>query len=126
MTTANKAKWNNDAEMSLMGFTIPVENEEHCKHLIDYVLKVLESSANAEEVFKEAHKYNSENTPISHFAISGTQFGTLMTFVRDEEMTDITTDDGVLAYVYNLDCPDCSELGYVFFKNRNGKLVRYA
>lgn len=41
-------------------------------------------------------------------------------------MTDITSEDGVIAYVYNCNYPDCSELGYVFFEEQNGKLRRVA
>lgn len=119
-------KWNAEAEMCLMGSTIPVEGEEHCKYLIAYVLKVLGKDASADEVFAEAHKFNSENTPISHLAVNDTAFGTMLTFVRDDEMDKLDSENGVLAYVYNVDCPFCSELGYVFFKYKNGRYVRCA
>ena len=89
-------------------------------------------------MFSSIHKYNSEGTPVSHFTTSRTDFGRMMTFdivsyfrntykvtlVRDEEMTELTSTDGVLAYVYNIDAVDCSELGYVFFDKQGGKVRR--
>ena len=123
-------KWSTDAEMSLMGFTIKVESDEHLKHMVKHVLNVIRAEESSDEyvedIISSAYKFNSNNTKVSHFAVSGTDFGTLLTFVRDEEMTSLTSRDGVLAYVYNLDCTWCSELGYVFFGNENGRVVRLA
>lgn len=130
--TKQQSKWNADAEMSLMGFTIPVENEEHLKHLIGYVLKVITKdggSAQVEEVFNSCHQYNSDKVPVSHFTVNSTQFGVLMTFVRDcKDMTEdkLISPQGVLSYVYNMDAPYCSELGYTFFQKVNGKIKRVA
>lgn len=125
-----KKKWNTDAEMSMMGFTIKVDSPDHVKHMIGYVLRTLRqeviSKDEVEEIFKSVHKYNSEGTPVSHFTVNSTGFGRLMTFVRDEEMTELTSTDGVLAYVYNIDAVDCSELGYVFFDKQGGKVRRIA
>lgn len=132
-----KMKWNTDAEMSLMGHVITVTSDDHLKHLIGYVLKVLKASypeieATAEEVFQEANKYNSEEVAISHFCVNSTDFGVMFTLVRDDELPDYKLESlinpyGVLAYVYNVACPFCSELGYVFFDKRaNGKISRVA
>lgn len=129
-------KWNTDAEMSLMGHVITVTSDDHLKHLVDYVLTTLKASyryeeTTAEEVLAEANKYNSEQVAISHFCVSSTEFGVLLTFVRDDELPDYKLESlinpyGVLAYVYNIACPFCSELGYVFFDNVKGKIKRVA
>ena len=131
-----ESKWNADAEASLMGFVITITGDDHLLHIVDYVLNVFKNcgsliDTNAKEIFAEVNRYNSEEVAVSHFCISSTDFGVLMTFVRDDELKDyslnsLVTDMGVLAYVYNVDCPECSELGYVFFDNVKGKIKRVA
>lgn len=125
MTKKNLSKWNADAEAMMMGFTVEVESPEHVKYLTGYVLEVLTGDKrDPEEIFNMVHKYNSEGTPVSHMTTSSSGFGRLLTYVRDEEMEDLTSRNGVLAYVYNIDYVDCSELGYTFFENSNGKVRR--
>ncbi|MBR5215331.1 MAG: hypothetical protein IKV80_03805 [Bacteroidales bacterium] len=131
MTTIQN-KWNADAEASMMGFTVHIENEEHLTHLVKYVLNTLkgEYHYDLEEKTKEVvesatRKYNSgKDKSIKWFTTNATQFGTCLTFVRDKGTP--TKRNGVLAWVENLDYPDCSELGYVFFENVNGKVRRIA
>ena len=57
-------------------------------------------------------------------------FGTCLTFVRDKGALTLKSgkmkNSGSLAWVENLEYPDCSELGYVFFENQNGKVRRIA
>lgn len=127
--TENQKKWNAQAELALMGFTIPVDSDEQLKHLIGktlFVLKQTEDDEAVQEIFDGCYKYNSDNAKVTHFTVNSTHFGVMLTFVRDKEMTDITTQDGVLAYVHNLDCPMCSELGYVFFEQSGSKIHRIA
>ncbi len=127
--TKQQNEWNAQAELALMGFAIPVESDEHLKHLIGkvlFVLKQTEDDEAVQEIFDGCYKYNSDNAKVTHFTVNSTHFGVMLTFVRDKEMTDITTRDGVLAYVYNLDYPDCSELGYVFFEQSGSKIRRIA
>ena len=136
--TQQQSKWNADAEASLMGFTIAVESEEHLTHLVKYTLKVLESeySYDLEEKTKEVienatRKYNSnKDKSIKWYTTNNSPFGVCLTFVRDRG--DIVLKNGKprtggsLAWVENLDCPECSELGYVFFERENGKVRRVA
>lgn len=124
--------WCAKAEAILMGMTLPVEEEE-LNNITAYILSVIKGvdfddtvKAEATTVLFNAYKYNSENTPISHISVSTTPFGRMITFVRDEEMQVLETPEGVLAYVYNVDYPDCSELGYVFFEKRAGTYRRIA
>lgn len=132
------SKWNADAEASMMGFTVAIENEEHLSYLVKYVLRVLGSEyaydldEKTKEVVESAtRKYRSgKDKSISWFTCNSTYFGTCLTFVRDKGALTLKSgkpkNSGSLAWVENLDNPDCSELGYVFFENRNGKVVRIA
>lgn len=131
-------KWNADAEASMMGFTVAVESEEHLAHLVKYVLKVLGSEylydldEKTKEVVENAtRKYRSgKDKSISWFTCNSTAFGVCLTFVRDKGALTLKSGkmkaSGSLAWVENLDAPDCSELGYVFFENCHGKVRRIA
>ena len=132
------SKWNVDAEMSMMGFTIKIESEEHLTYLVKYVLNTLKSefSYDVEEKTKEVvenatRKYRSgKDKSISWFTTNSTMFGTCLTFVRDKGALTLKSGkmkaSGSLAWVENLEYPDCSELGYVFFEDTNGKIRRIA
>ena len=132
------SKWNTDAEMSMMGFTIRIESEEHLSYLVQYVLNTLKSefSYDVEEKTKEVvenatRKYRSgKDKSISWFTTNSTQFGVCLTFVRDKGALTLKSGkmkaSGSLAWVENLEYPDCSELGYVFFEDVNGKVRRIA
>ena len=136
--TTQQSKWNADAEATMMGFTVSIENEEHLTHLVKYVLTTLkdEYAYDLEEKTKEVvesatRKYNSgKDKSIKWFTCNSTAFGVCLTFVRDKSALTLKSGkmnpNGVLAWVENLDAPDCSELGYVFFENRNGKVHRIA
>ena len=137
----DRNKWNADAEMSMMGFPIAIESTVHLLHLVRYVLKTLKSdiypdddSLNARtiEIVDDAqHKYASgKDYSIKWFVVNQLAYdgAVLMTFVRDKH--DLTLKSGkmrpsgILAWVENIDAPECSELGYVFFEKKNGKTVR--
>lgn len=128
--TEQQSKWNADAEAAMMGFTIHVQSEEHLKHLVGYVIHTLgsqyrfgEEEKTNEVVDNAINKYNSgEDKSVTWFTCNSTDFGVLLTFVRDKGTP--TKREGVLAWVENLDAPDCSELGYVFFDNVKGKVRR--
>ena len=131
MRKAELNKWNAKAEMCAMGFTIPVNSPEEAKYIIGhlvYLINELQEDENlVNEIYEGAMKYNSENEPITHIQIQKYGgIGTLLTLVRDNEMRYLTQPEGVLAYVYNFNYPDCSELGYVFFQNVDGGVTRIA
>ena len=135
-----RMKWNTDAEMSMMGFPIAVESEEHLKHMIGYCLWTLKSddyadrpeslASRIEEImFNAIHRYNSKKEErVYWFVVNDSMFGVMMTFVRDKGELTLKSgkmkSNGILAWVENIDCPDCSELGCVFFERKNGKTVR--
>lgn len=133
------AKWNADAEMSMMGYPIPVESTAHLTHMVRYCLQVLKSDVYREaqslnhrtnEIVADAQtKYNSsKDKTIKWFVVNDSMFGVMMTFVRQKGELTLKNGkmkaSGVLAWVENIDAPDCSELGYVFFEKKNGKTVR--
>lgn len=135
----SKEKWNADAEMSMMGYPIKIEDTAHLTHLVRYCLKVLKSDyypdndslnyRTNEIVANATTKYNSsKDKSIGHFVVNDSMFGVMMTFVREKKDLVLKSGkmraSGLLAWVENIDAPDCSELGYVFFEKRNGKTVR--
>ena len=134
--TQQQSKWNADAEASMMGFTVAVESEEHLTHLVGYVLHTLKSlfpydeETRTKEIVENAtRKYRSgKDKSISWFTVNTTMFGCCLTFVRDKGALTLKSGkmkpSGSLAWVENLDSPDCSELGYVFFEAVNGKVHR--
>ena len=136
--TQQQSIWNADAEAAMMGFTVAIESEEHLTHLVKYVLKTLQSEFcyNTEEKTTEVvenatRKYRSGKDKSVHwFTCNCTRFGTCLTFVRDKGALTLKSgrmkNSGSLAWVENLEYPDCSELGYVFFENVNGKVRRVA
>lgn len=135
MKSARENKWSADAEAALMGFVVPVESNEHARYILGYNLFTLHDMLNidpeevddrADEIMENVNRFNSNNTPVSHISFNTTAFGTCVTFVRDEEMKSLTSRNGVLAWVENLEYPNCSELGYVFFAKKNGKISRVA
>lgn len=135
----NKSKWNADAEISMMGYPIAVESTEHLTHMVRYCLKVLKGEDYRElqnldrrthEIVENAQsKYNSnKDKSIKWFVVNDSMFGAMMTFVRSKGELTLKSgkmkSSGILAWVENIDAPECSELGYVFFEKKNGKTVR--
>lgn len=128
MRSAREEVWSAYAEAMLMGHTIKVQSEEHLRFIINYVAEVLRTRLDVDEelVFENAtNKYNSEDLKVSYVTINSSAFGVLMTFVRDDE-NNLTSDEGVLCWVENLSAPDCSELGYCYFKKQRGAIRRIA
>lgn len=133
-------KWNADSEMSMMGFPIKVESRDHLLYMVRYCLKVLKSDIyrteddlnyHSDRIVADAiHRYNSDkDKSIKWFVVNDSMFGVMMTFVRSKGELTLKSgkmkSSGVLAWVENVDAPDCSELGYVFFEvNKYGKTVR--
>ena len=136
--TQQQSKWNADAEVAMMGIAVAIESEEHLTHLVGYVLHTLKSEyeydeeARTQEIVENAtRKYNSDkDKSIKWFVCNNTMFGTCLTFVRSKGALTLKSgkmkSSGSLAWVENLDAPDCSELGYVFFEMRHGGVRRVA
>lgn len=133
MRSARENMWSANAEMAMQGFTVPVESREHLDYMIRYICRVLNdfediSDERAEEILSNAwDKYNDKKTPVQFITVNSTQFGNMLTFVRQARLTKkdgSPLSAGVLAWVENFDAPDCSELGYVVFQSVHGKTRR--
>lgn len=124
------------AESAMMGSVIRVWSPEDAVYMCGYIARTIcemddeQAVVYGKYIYDSAMKYNTNGTPIQFITTSRAEFGNLITLVRDETLKDLdhleslTTPDGVLAYVYNTTYPDCSELGYVFFGNKHGRIVR--
>lgn len=128
--TKTNSKWNAKAEAVMMGFTQKVDSNEEAEYIISYIAKTLGHSVTGEEVFKEATQYTKE-AKIEYVSVSTimdmVMLALPMTTKEDKgKKLNILDRDGVFSYVYNFDCPMCSELGYTFFEERNGRLRRIA
>lgn len=129
----SNSKWNADAEAAMMGFVIPVHSNDHLRHLVNYIVRTLTGSdESAAKVYENATKrYNSEEAPVTHVVCNVLMnCFRVITFVREceGEKVKMPTKNGqitdCIAWVENIDAPDCSELGYVGFEFRNHKVCR--
>ena len=136
MRKFDNGEWNAQAEIAMMGTAIAIDSEDQLRYIVEYVLETLrpafddELPEKANEIVENAtRKYNSsKDKSIKYFVVNSSPFGVLLTFVRDKK--NPTKKDGspvasgTLAWVENLDAPDCSELGYVSFSSQSGLLRR--
>jgi len=125
-------KWSADAEMVMMGFTLPVESEDHLKYLLDYFKSPCGFEYNTEEIISNSKQFCGDPNKISfkHInlcSIEGMRMIAItMTTEEDEggEPYNLLSKNGCFGYVYNIDCPYCSELGYSYYANKIGRIVR--
>ena len=126
----SKGQLNARAEALLMGFVIYQEDIDNIKYVIDYVSNVLKNNVKADEIIKLTYKYITEKEKIKIVGLSLNTFMnemivlTLILKDDDDVFFNIENKDGVFCYAYNYTYPDCSELGYSYFRNDNGKLHR--
>lgn len=129
MTKKRQGELSAHAEALMMGITKDVSTltPEEVEFMIDYVLKTLGSEATAHEVLAGSVKY-CKNPVIHHLNVSTTMdmrmIAIMMSTDEDEEPYDILSRDGVFSYVYNIDAPFCSELGYTFFQKTGSRIRR--
>ena len=133
MRSARENEWSANAEMAMQGFTVPVERREHLDYMVRYICRVRNGfedidDERAEEILNNAwDKYNEKKSGVKFITVNSTVFGNMLTFVRQNKLTKkdgSPLSAGVLAWVENLDAPECSELGCVFFQTVNGKTRR--
>ena len=118
------------AEIAMMGRHVPVEANE-VQGVIQYILDTMHKSTTAEEVIKDALKYAKDKTIVyigtsRLMGIYNVINLVLKAKTKNAKNPDMTEKNrnGVLAYCYNMDAPDCSELGYMFFKETPAGFVR--
>lgn len=121
-------------ELALMGKTIECTDLEEAVAITDYILKVLRSSfpeidpkLNGEMLIdKYVNRYSDADSylQVKHIVCNTLmgQFRVITFLVDDGEEPypdDLATQDGVLCYVYNVNAPSLSELGYCFFAKKS-------
>ena len=119
--------YDSKAEMILMGFTLSVENNEEAKYIIDYILKVMNSSETADTVIEKASKHckDMEIKAINTSTVMGdSHLAFAIKTSEDEYEFNLVDEDGTFCFVYNISNPELSELGYCFFENQHGKVRR--
>lgn len=108
-------------------------NQEEVPEVLEYMLKASNSKVTGAEVLRLATRYTkqeidsvSASTMMGEFRVLNIVFKS-----KSGKNVKLTNANGnykdVFAYVYNMDAPDCSELGYIYFEQReNGTYHRIA
>ena len=120
------------AEAILMGLPQKVESEAECVEVLNYIFNYFRNCfetpvPTGEEVIKLANQFTSKHqVPKWVFVnqICGMYMIALPFSERIVTKTGKMIANGVFGYVYNIDAPDCSELGYTFYEEQNGKIKR--
>lgn len=125
----SKGELNALAEMLMMGFVKQFTDEDNIKYVIDYVSKTLGKDITADEIYEKAYEFISDKDKTKVVGLSvNTLYGEMqcltLIFKDEGEPFNIEDENGVFCYCYNYTYPDCSELGYSFFKREHGKLHR--
>lgn len=112
-------------EMALRGVAVTIKKEE-VKDAISYIASAIGTRVNADEVFDTMFQYCSKGYECGHLVCNTIEdmYCMSITIKTQGEKYDLTDEDGVLCSVYNFTFPDCSELGYCFFKEKNGYVRR--
>lgn len=108
-------------------------NQEEVPEVLEYMLKACNSKVTGAEVLRLATKYTKQKIDsVSASRLMG-QFRVLNIVFKSKSGsgTKLVNKNGnykdVFAYVYNVDAPDLSELGYIYFEQRkNGTYHRIA
>lgn len=121
------------AEIALMGRHVFINTNDEAQHIVQYILDTFNKHTDAQEVLKDALKYSKDKMTIAYVGTS-TILGHMKvinivlktkTAKNYPNMTE-KNRNGVLAYCYNMDAVDCSELGYMFFKTDASGIRRIA
>lgn len=117
----SKGELNAKAEVALMGRAVNVQDRDNLAYMIDYICTVLKhTETSGAEILKLATRYCDEMTKpigiICNTIMGDMQCLTVILKDFDGSPFKLDSEDGVLCYVHNFTCPDCSELGYCFFE----------
>ena len=116
-------------EMALMTRSVFEVEEGEEEYAVNYLLHVFghNNVTSAKEVLKSAFHYLSKNVKVKFMSVNVIMDMAMIAFVmvsdepKDElpstetQYKELVNEEGILCYVYNMDAPDCSELGYSFF-----------
>lgn len=118
----SKGELNAKAEIALMGRAVNITDKDNLAYVIDYICKVVKcTETSGAEILKLATQYSDEKVTRPIGLICNTIMGDmkcLTVILKDFDGSPFKLDseDGVLCWVHNFTCPDCSELGYCFFE----------
>ena len=119
------------AEASLLGLFIPVNGDhEVVKEMLKYFNTFFKNtgsvSIDADEILRLTFRYvEDKTTVITHIGVNTIDDAVLITLPlkNAEELKEhgytLDAEDGEFCYCYNATYPDCSELGYSYFKKDN-------
>ena len=116
------------AEAALMGMLVPVKGDaEVIKGMLNYFDVFFKNSnhprIDADEVLRLAFRYvEDKTTVITHVGVNTLDDMLLITLPLKTSMEiaqhgyDLDNPEGEFGFCYNATYPDCSELGYSYFK----------
>lgn len=120
------------------GNLVNVMSNEEAIEKFDYILRTCGSDDSGADVFRQATHFL-KNPQVQAFSVSNLDMGYLQRFrvlnivfkSTSGKNVKIINANGnvrdVFAYVYNIDAPDLSELGSIYFERRaDGEFYRYA
>ena len=115
---------------------VPVENKEELQELLTQTIFSLNGGAVEDaaqiaiEIITNSTEYISGDYEFKHVNMwqhpysDDVMIAVLMSTHEDTEPYDILSENGVFGYVYNLDAPYCSELGYSYYRQDGAYIKR--
>lgn len=120
------------AEVMMMGFTVPVLVQAEIGTIVKHVVKTLGNSSHPSlkgcengvfsDFVSRLYQYDkNEEYEVTTMSVSRLDGMVLLTVTIDTmresvRYKDLDTKDGVFSFVYNIDVPEFSELGYTFYE----------
>lgn len=116
----------------MQGSTIYIKSNQEAIEFLNYISEYLSVKFDGKDIIYKILEYTDGSGQVQHMNVSQSRLdkdvmvmvALTLTTNEDEEPYDLLSENGVLAYVYNVTAPDLSELGYTFYKKRNDKVVR--
>lgn len=115
------------AELAMIGLVVQCDNENECVYMTDYILKTLGKETLGRDILTDYINRHG-NFNVKYLVVNHQEDMNMITYLLDSEKEsvpeDITTNDGVFCYVYNISIPYYSELGYSFFERTKSGFYR--
>lgn len=107
------------AYIALKGRLVASSNNAETKDILQAIKRFMDASFEPEEVIRKALQF-STNGKIQYLIVNTVMEDVHISLVigtpEHPVPEDLATDEGVFAYVYNVSCDYCSELGYIFLE----------
>lgn len=107
------------------GVVIDIYSNQMAKNMLSILLVLMNSEVSASNVIRKAFEFYDEDdhAVITHIVcntVDGARHISLIIGTKKHPVPkDLSTDDGVFAYVYNVDVEYDSELGYIFLEKKD-------